>query len=51
MKKKKLKFMLVGIFLYVALIVIEFCYIYAEQRDNIWNYLKDFWNWCTTLLI
>lgn len=49
MKKKILKFVLVVIFIYVAVIVIEFCCIYAVQGDNIWNYIKDFWSWYKTL--
>ncbi len=51
MKKKIFKFILVGVLLYVAVLVIEFCCLYAVQGDNIWNYFKDFWNWYTTLFL
>jgi len=50
MKRKILKYILIGISLYVAVIVIEFCCLYAVLGDNIWDYLKDFWNWYITLL-
>ena len=45
MKKKTLKFVLIGVLLYITLIVIELCCIYAAQGDNMWNYLKDYWEW------
>ena len=51
MKNKILMFILIGISLYITVVVIEFCWIYAVQGDNIWNYLKDSWNWYKTLLI
>ena len=51
MKKKILLFLLVGVLLFVTVIVIVFCCIYAVQGDNIWNYLKEFWNWYKTLFI
>jgi len=43
--KKKLKFILIGVLLFITVIVIVFCGIYAVQGDNIWNYLKNVWNW------
>lgn len=49
MKKRILKYILIGISTYVALLVIEFGCIYAFQGNNIWNYLKDFWEWYSTL--
>ena len=49
MKKKLLKYILICISVYVTLILIEFCSIYAALGDNIWNYLKDCWNWYKTL--
>ncbi len=51
MKKKILKYILVGILLFVTVIVIEFCIIYAVQRENFWNYLKDVWDWYKTLFL
>ncbi len=48
--KKTLKYILIGILLFVAVIVIIFCCIYAVQGDNIWNYLKDAWEWYKTFL-
>lgn len=50
MKKKILKFILIGVLLYVTVIVIEFGCIYAEQGDSIWDYLKDFWSWYKMLI-
>ncbi len=47
--KKVLKFILIGILIYVTVLVIEFCCIYAVQGDNIWNYLNDFWEWYKAL--
>ena len=44
MRKKILKFTLVGILLFVTVIAIEFCCIYAVQGRNM-DYLKDFLNW------
>lgn len=38
--KKKILIILIGILLYVTVIVIELCYIYATQGDNTWNYLS-----------
>lgn len=49
--KKILKVILAGVLLFVSVTVIEFCCIYAVQGDNIWNYLKDFWDWYKSLLI
>lgn len=45
MKKKILKYILVGVFIFIAIIVIELCCIYAVHGDNIWNYFKDVWEW------
>ncbi len=47
--KKVLKFILIGISIFVAVLVIEFCCLYAVQEDNIWNYLKEVWEWYSTL--
>ena len=49
MKKKILKFILVGVSLYIAVLVIEFCCLYAAYGDNVWNYLNEFWSWYKTL--
>ncbi len=51
MKNRIIKFILIGILVFVAILVIEFCCIYAVQGDNIWNYLKDVWNWYKTLFL
>lgn len=51
MKKKILKYILVGILLYITVIVIEISCISAVQGDNIWNWLTDFWNWYKSLLM
>ncbi len=47
--KKILKYILIGVLLFVAVLGIEFCIIYAVEGDNIWNYLKDVWSWYKTL--
>lgn len=47
--KKILKFILFGILLYVTVIAIEICCIYAVEGENTLNYLKDVWNWYRTL--
>lgn len=51
MKNKTLKFILVGILLFVTILAIEFCCIYALLGDNTWNYIKDFWNWYAMFII
>ena len=51
MKKKLLVFILVGVLLYITVIIIEFCCLYAVLGDEIWNYLKDFFAWYKTFFI
>lgn len=51
MKRKKLTIILVSISIYIALILMETCYIYARQGDNISNYFNEFWTWYKTLFI
>ncbi len=48
--KKILKYVLIGILLFIAVLEIEFFIIYAVQGDNTWNFLKDVWSWYKTLL-
>ncbi len=48
--KKIIKFIIIGILLYVSIIVVEFGWLYAMEGDEIWNNLKDFWNWYKKLL-
>ncbi len=43
--KKVLKFILIVVLIYVAVLVIEFFCLYAVKGDNIRNYLKDVWEW------
>ncbi len=50
MKKKIIKYILIGILIYVTVTVIIFCCFYAVQGDEIWNTLKNFWNWYKKLL-
>lgn len=45
---KILKYVLVGISIYFAILLIEFCCIYAVQGNNTWNYIKEFFNWYIT---
>ena len=49
MKKKTLKIILIGVMLYITLVVIELCCVYAALGDNIWDFLKDNWEWYKTL--
>ena len=49
MKKKILMIILAGILLFVALIVIGLCCLYAVVGDNIRDILKDCWDWYKTL--
>lgn len=51
MKKKILKFILVAAWLYVAVVLIELCCIYAVQKNNTWNYLKELWDWYSALFL
>lgn len=46
---KILKFFLIGVSIYVVILVIEFCCIYAVKGENTWDYLKDFWEWYSTM--
>ena len=48
---KALKYLLVGVSIYVAILLIEFCCIYEVQGNNTLNYLKDVWGWYRTLII
>ena len=43
--------LLIGVAVYVAIAVIEFCCIYSWQGDNVWNYLKECWDWYKKLFI
>lgn len=45
MNKKTLKYIIIGVSIYVAVIVIEFCCLYTVYANDILNYLKEFWNW------
>ncbi len=45
-----LKFILVGISLLFLILVIELCCIYLAEGINIWEYLKEVWEWYTTLI-
>ncbi|MDE7082401.1 MAG: hypothetical protein K2O89_01695 [Clostridia bacterium] len=51
MKNKILKYILICVLIFIAIIAIEFGCLYAVQGDNIWNYLKDFWEWYKTLFV
>ena len=51
MKPKLLKYILIGISIYVAALVIEFCTLYAVLGNNIWNYIKEVWEWYSHILL
>lgn len=48
--KKILKYILIGVLIYITVVVIELCCIYAVEGDNFWNYLKEFWDWYKRML-
>ena len=47
--KKIFKYILIGIAIYVAVLIIEIGCLYAVQGDNIWNYLREVWDWYKAL--
>lgn len=49
MIKKILKYLLVGVFVYVTIIYFEICCIYAVLGEDTWNYLKEVWGWYSIL--
>ena len=50
MKKKIIKYILIGILIYVTVTVIEFGCFYAVQGEDIWDNLKKFWCWYKKVL-
>ena len=50
MDKKDLKIVLIGLAVYVTVCVTEFCCICAIEGENTWNFLKEVWEWYSTLL-
>lgn len=42
MKKKIIKYILIGILIYVTVTLIEFGCFYAVQGEDIWDNLKNF---------
>ena len=42
---KVLKYVLIGISIYLAILLIEVAIIYAVKGEDTWNYLKEFWEW------
>ncbi len=46
---KVLKYVLIAVSIYIAVLVIEFGVIYAFKGANTWDYLKEFWKWYSTL--
>lgn len=47
---KVLKYVLIGVSIYVAILLIEFCIIYAVKGEDTWEYYKEFWEWYSTLV-
>ncbi len=47
--KKIIKYILIGVSIYVTILAIELCCIYAVEGDNAWNFIKEFWDWYKTL--
>lgn len=48
--KKILKYILIGVLIYVTIMAIEVCCLYAAMGDGVWQYLKDCWELCKTLI-
>lgn len=48
---KILKYALISVSIYLAVLLIDICCIYAVQKDNTWNYLKEVWEWYSSLFI
>lgn len=49
MKKTILKYVLIVISIYFAVLLIGIGSIYAVKGDDTWNYLKEVWEWYSTL--
>jgi len=47
--KKILKYILIGILIYVTILVIEVCCFYAVLGDDVWDFIKEAWSWYSTL--
>lgn len=45
MKNKILKFILIGVVLYIAVLIVEFCYLYAKYGNGVWDIIKEFFIW------
>ena len=46
---KVLKYVLIGVSIFLAILLIEFAIIYAVEKENTWNYIKEVWEWYSTL--
>lgn len=51
MKKKIITLIILCVLLYLTVVVIEFCCFYEVLGDDIWDFLKDFWDWYKTLFL
>lgn len=49
--KKIIKYILIGVLVYVLILVFELCCTYAVLGEDTWDYLKEFWDWYKTLII
>ena len=49
MKRKILKYIIIGVFIYSVIFGIELLILYAIEGDNIWSFIKETWDWYKTL--
>ncbi len=50
MIKKILKYIIIGVVIYLTILAIEFCCLYSVHGDNTWNYIKEYWDWYKDVL-
>ncbi len=48
---KALKYILIGVAVFVAILGIEICIIYAVKGNDTWSYLKDAFEWYINFII
>lgn len=48
---KNLKYVLIGVSIYIAILLIEIGIIYAVKGEETWDYLKEVWSWYKTLFL
>ena len=46
---KVLKYIIIGVSVYLAVLITEFCCIYAVKGESTWSFIKETWEWYSTL--